>query len=93
MQPHDSRGQGRRRQRENMTNESMQVLEHVNTILDDLLEDYQRRQDQAILQQDLYKANYAMAGKETCKEVKRVIAMRLEMRENMVREIGARKRA
>ena len=76
-----------------MESETKLALETVDSILDELLEDYQRREDQAILQQDLYKANYALAGKETCKEVKRRVAMRLEMHENVVREISARKRA
>lgn len=50
-----------------MEHDSALTLEEVNGILDELFEDYQRRQDQAILQQDLYKANYALAGKETCR--------------------------
>jgi len=69
------------------------ALQEVQDILDELLEDYQRREDQGILQQDLYKANYALAGKETCKEVKRRIEMRLKMHENAVRDLGAIKRA
>lgn len=76
-----------------MDPETVRALEKVHEILDELHEDYQRRQDQAILQQDLYKANYALAGKETCTELKRRISMHVEMRANVVRELGARKRA
>jgi hypothetical protein len=76
-----------------MERETALALETVYGILEELLADYQRRQDQAILQQDLYKANYALAGKETCAEVKRRVEMRLQMHENMVRELSSRKRA
>lgn len=69
------------------------TLDDLNEVIDEILEDFQRRQDQAILQQDLYKANYALAGKETCKEVKRRIELRLQMHENFVRNLSARKRA
>lgn len=69
------------------------TLDELNAVIDELLEDYQRREDQAILQQDLYKANYALAGKETCKEVKRRIELRLQLHENMLRNLSARKRA
>ncbi len=75
-----------------MERDTQLALEVVYGILEELLEDYQRREDQAILQQDLYKANYALAGKETCKEVKRRVEMRLQMHENMVRELSSRKR-
>ena len=76
-----------------MERDTQLALEVVYGILAELLEDYQRREDQAILQQDLYKANYALAGKETCKEVKRILDMRMHMHENVVRELGAKKRA
>ncbi len=76
-----------------MERDTQLALEVVYGILAELLEDYQRREDQAILQQDLYKANYALAGKETCKEVKRILDMRMQMHENVVRELGAKKRA
>ena len=75
-----------------MERDTQLALEVVYGILEELLEDYQRREDQAILQQDLYKANYALAGKETCKEVKRRVEMRLQMHENVVRELSSRKR-
>ncbi len=76
-----------------MERDTQLALEVLYGILGELLEDYQRREDQAILQQDLYKANYALAGKETCKEVKRILDMRLQMHENVVRELSAKKRA
>ncbi len=76
-----------------METDTTAALQQVQDILDELLEDYQRRKDQGILQQDLYKANYALAGCETCKEVKRRIEQRLQMHENAVRELSARKRA
>ena len=75
-----------------MERDTQLALEVLYGILGELLEDYQRREDQAILQQDLYKANYALAGKETCKEVKRRVEMRLQMHENVVRELSSRKR-
>ena len=75
-----------------MERDTQLALEVLYGILGELLEDYQRREDQAILQQDLYKANYALAGKETCKEVKRILDMRMQMHENVVRELGAKKR-
>ncbi len=76
-----------------MERDTQLALEVVYGILKELLEDYQRREDQAILQQDLYKANYALAGKETCKEVKRILDMRMQMHENVVRELSSKKRA
>ncbi len=75
-----------------MNIETELALKEVYSILEETSEDFQRRQDQAILQQDLYKANYALAGKETCRELKRRLESRLQMHENMVREMGARKR-
>lgn len=69
------------------------TLDELNEVIDEILEDFQRREDQAILQQDLYKANYALAGKETCKEVKRRVELRLQMHENRLRNLSARKRA
>ncbi len=75
-----------------MERDTQLALEVLYGILGELLEDYQRREDQAILQQDLYKANYALAGKESCKEVKRRVEMRLQMHENVVRELSSRKR-
>ncbi len=75
-----------------MERDTQLALEVLYGILGELLEDYQRREDQAILQQDLYKANYALAGKETCKEVKRILDMRMQMHENVVRELSSKKR-
>ena len=76
-----------------MEHDTLLALEHVYEILEEIREDYQRKMDQAILQQDLYKANYALAGKETCTEVKRRVEMRLQMHENVVRNLASRKRA
>lgn len=76
-----------------MESDTQLALEHVYEILEEIREDFQRRMDQAILQQDLYKANYALAGKETCSEVRRRVEQRLAMHESVVRQLAARKRA
>jgi hypothetical protein len=67
--------------------------QELSELLDELHEDFQRRQDQAILQQDLYKANYALAGKETCGEVRRRLERRLELHRNVLRSFAEKKRA
>ena len=76
-----------------MNDETTFALQDVYDILEEIREDYARRQDQAILQQDLYKANYALAGKETCNELRRRIDSRLQMQVNMARVLAGGKRA
>ena len=68
-------------------------LERLEEFIDDLREQYQREEEQAILQRNMDKAILALAGKEACTRLKNNIGMRAEMDANAVRVVGSRKRA
>jgi len=68
-------------------------IERLHTFIDDLREQYQREEEQAILQRNMDKAILALAGKEACTRLKNNLGMRIEMDENAVRVLGSRKRA
>ncbi len=55
------------------------TLERVRQLIGELREDYQREEDQAILQQRLDKATAALAGKDACARIER----RLEIWDEM----------
>jgi len=67
--------------------------ELVRKVLEDIRADYQREEDQAILQQNMYKAAHALAGKDACTRIERRIAMVAEMSANAARATPLRKRA
>jgi len=69
------------------------TLERLHHILDDIKEQYDREEDQAIMQQDLAKGTRALCGKEAIQRIRNIIGMRVEMDENIVRVLSARKRA
>jgi hypothetical protein len=56
-------------------------LEEVLGWIDDVLEQFQREEDQGILQQRLDKASAALAGKDACQRIRRDIQMRYGMRQ------------
>jgi len=63
-------------------------LDEVLSWVDDVHEQYQREEDQGILQGRLDKASAALAGKDACQRLKRDIQMRYGMTQNvaMIRE-------
>lgn len=58
-------------------------LEEVLRYVDDLDEQYQREQRQAIMQRNMDKATAALAGQEACERLKRWLEMRNTMSENV----------
>ncbi len=68
-------------------------LSRLAGILADIREQYEREEDQGILQGDMEKARAALAGKEALARIKNTIGLREEMHDNMVQVLSARKRA
>jgi predicted secreted Zn-dependent protease len=72
----------------------MQIsLDRVHDFIDDLADQYQREEEQAIMQRNMDKAVLALAGKEACERLRSTIGMRSEMDANAVRVLRERKRA
>jgi hypothetical protein len=67
-------------------------IERLHTFIDDLREQYQREEEQAILQRNMDKAILALAGKEACTRLKNNLGMRIDMDANAVRVLASRKR-
>jgi hypothetical protein len=68
-------------------------LDDVLRFIDDVIEQYQREEDQGILQERLDRAREALAGKHACERLKRSMTMRYGMRENIATMTEKRKRA
>lgn len=68
-------------------------LERLAEFIDDLRDQYQREEEQAILQRNMERAVQALAGKEACTRLKSNLGMRLEMDRNVVGVTSRRKRA
>lgn len=68
-------------------------FERLEQFINDLRDQYQREEEQAILQRNMDKAVLALAGKEACTRLKSNLGMRLEMDSNMVAVTSGRKRA
>jgi len=68
-------------------------IERLKQFIDDVYEQYQREEEQAILQRNMDKAAHALAGKDACTRLKNSLGMRIEMDENALRVIESRKRA
>lgn len=64
----------------------LEFIEHVQ-------EQFQREEDQGILQERLDKAREALAGKHACERLKRDMKMRFGMRENVTEMAERKKRA
>jgi hypothetical protein len=58
-------------------------LDEVLSWVDDVHEQFQREEDQGILQGRLDKASAALAGKDACQRLKRDIQMRYGMTQNV----------
>jgi hypothetical protein len=72
----------------------MQItFERLEQFINDLREQYQREEEQAILQRNMDKAVIALAGKDACTRLKNNLGMRVEMDANMVAVNAGRKRA
>ena len=69
------------------------TLERLEQFINDLREQYQREEEQAILQRNMDKAVLALAGKEACTRLKNSIGLRVEMDANLVVVNSGRKRA
>jgi hypothetical protein len=68
-------------------------FERLERFINDLVEQYQREEDQAILQRNMDKAVLALAGKEACARMKNNFGMRIEMDANALRVLSEKKRA
>jgi hypothetical protein len=69
------------------------ALDDVLRFIDDVIEQYQREEDQGILQERLDRAREALAGKHACERLKRSMTMRYGMRENIAMIHERKKRA
>ena len=67
--------------------------ELLRKVLEEIRADYQREEDQAILQQNMYKAAHALAGKEACARIQNRLAIVAAMGEPAARATPLRKRA
>ena len=68
-------------------------LDEVLSWVDDVHEQYQREEDQGILQGRLDKASAALAGKDACQRLKRDIQMRYGMTQNREKVQAMKRRA
>jgi hypothetical protein len=55
------------------------TLEHIVSWVNDVQEEFQREEDQGILQGNLNKATAALCGKDACERLKRSLALRFGM--------------
>jgi len=67
-------------------------LEDILLYVDELDEQYQREQKQAILQRNMDKAVAALAGQEACDRLRSYITMRTDMARNVAVMTGKRAR-
>jgi len=68
-------------------------LDEVLGWIDDVLEQFQREEDQGILQGRLDKASAALAGKDACQRIRRDIQMRYGMVQNREKVSSMKRRA
>lgn len=68
-------------------------LERLEQFINDLSDQYQREEDQAILRREMDKAIVALAGKDACARLKSNLGMRVEMDANWAAVTAAKKRA
>ncbi len=69
------------------------TIESVRQMIEETLADYQREEDQAILQQNMYKAAHALAGKDACRRIQNRLRLVEEMSANAARAPQLRRRA
>lgn len=69
------------------------TTERLEQFMQDIYDQYQREEDQAILQRDMDKATRALSGKEACIRIKNNLGMRIDMDENLVLLERGKKRA
>lgn len=68
-------------------------IERLEQFINDVRDQYQREEEQAILQRNMDKAFIALAGKEACARLKSNLGMRIDMDSNLVSVTSRRKRA
>lgn len=68
-------------------------LDRLNLLLLELRQDYQREEDQAILQRDMDKAFRAIMGKDAIARIANRIGLRMEMEEGVAVHMSARRKA
>jgi hypothetical protein len=61
------------------------TLDRLAMVLEELRQDYQREEDQAILQRDMDKAVRSLVGKEAIVRIKNHIGLRVEIDQNVMR--------
>jgi hypothetical protein len=72
----------------------MQVdISKVDAFIKDLYEQYQREEEQAIMQRNMEKAVAALAGKDACVRLRNSLGLRAQMEENVVRMTQRQRRA
>lgn len=68
-------------------------LDKVAAFIADVYDQYQREEDQAILQRNMDKAIAALAGKDACHRLRTSLGIRFDMAENVVRMTAGKRRA
>jgi len=64
------------------------TTEQLITLIQDVQEDFEREEDQGLMQEDLGKARHALAGKHACARILRVIEAREGIRIVNPRHVG-----
>lgn len=69
------------------------TLDRLDELLAEIYEDFQREEDQGVLQRDIEKATHALAGKDAIARIRNRIGLRVELGRVSLREVPHRRRA
>lgn len=68
-------------------------ISKVERMIQDMYDQYQREEEQAIMQRSMDKAVAALCGKDACTRLRNSLGLRFQMEENVVRMNHGKKRA
>lgn len=68
-------------------------LEKVERFIKDIDEQYQREEEQAIMQRSMDKAVAALCGRDACQRLRNSLGIRFAMEQNIVRMNNGKRRA
>jgi len=67
------------------------TLDRLHQLIEELRDQYQREEEQAILQRSMERAVQALAGKDACTRIENNLGMRLEMDANAARVLAMKR--
>ncbi len=67
------------------------TIEEVFSTIDEVREEFQREEDQAILQRDIHRGIAALAGKDACERLRRRFQFAADVRRNIALVTAKRK--